>query len=179
MTSRERFLATCAHQKTDRPCVDVILRTDYMQELVRFLGAKDVEETFRILGGDLRKFGVAEYNPKFEAKTTGILPGNSQSSGKRFIIRGNEFEDMWGVVQRLGDDMLYEGHITGPFVNDPDLDKFDWPDFSTLEAQESVNEKVAKASQGSEYATFGELRNPFRGAWAMRGMDNLDRKSVV
>jgi uroporphyrinogen decarboxylase len=172
MNSKERVLKAIAHQSTDRVPVDYWSRDDVTQKLMAYLGLKSVEELYLRLGIDLRTIPLGMHDPVFEAKTTGVLGGFSESSGGKYIIYDDgRFEDVWGVVRRLGSDQLYDQWVSGPFVATDDIDSFAWPDLNSFDSVETT-QKIVKFYQ-NRFALMGKVSLPFKLAWHMRGFENF------
>jgi uroporphyrinogen decarboxylase len=172
MTSKERILRAAAHKPTDRIPVDYITRTDVMNKLISYLKVPDKEALFRKLGIDIRKTGVGMSNPDFEARANGVLGGSSEKSGHRYIFNPDgTYEDSGGIIWRAGESGLYDEWVRGPFTDDPDLDKFRWPDTGNIESVESISKRLAAID--SEYALFGTFNYPFKVCWQMRGLENF------
>jgi uroporphyrinogen decarboxylase len=172
MNSKERVLKAVAHQPTDRVPVDYWSRTDVTNKLIAYLGLKSAEELYIRLGIDLRTIPLGMHDPAFEAKTTGILGGFSESCGGKYIIDADgRFEDVWGVVRRLGSNQLYDQWISGPFVATDDLDSFAWPDLNSFDSVETVQTIVK--SYHNRFALMGKVSLPFKLAWHMRGFENF------
>lgn len=172
MNSKERVLNTIAHQPTDRVPVDYWSRDDVTQKLMTYLGLKSVEELYLRLGIDLRTIPLGMHDPVFEAKTTGVLGGFSESSGGKYIIYNDgRFEDVWGVVRRLGSDQLYDHWVSGPFVETDDIDSFAWPDLNGFDSVETTR-AIVKSYQ-NRFALMGKVSLPFKLAWHMRGFENF------
>jgi uroporphyrinogen decarboxylase len=172
MNNKERVLKTIAHQSADRVPVDYWSRDDVTQKLIAYLGLKSIEELYIRLGIDLRTIPLGMHDPAFEAKTTGVLGGFSESSGGKYIIYNDgRFEDVWGVVRRLGSDQLYDQWISGPFVETDDIDSFAWPDLNSLDSVEKA--KTIVESYQNRFALMGKVSLPFKVAWHMRGFENF------
>lgn len=170
MTGKERVLRAAHHQKTDRIPVDYCTRTDVRKRLTAHLGLESAEELYQKLGIDFRKFGVGLASPEFEARVNGVLGGNSEKSGARYIFHlDGTYEDMWGVVFRPSDDGLYDGWVNGPFAETEDLDSFRWPDIAHMESVASIARRIAPFQ---EYAVMGTFNYPFKTCWMMRGLEN-------
>lgn len=170
MTSKERVLRAARHQKTDRIPVDYCTRTDVRRRLTEYLGLKDEEELYQKLGIDVRRFGVKLSSPEFDARTNGVLGGNSEKSGARYVFHPDgSYEDMWGVSFRPSDDGLYDGWVDGPFAQDEDLDGFHWPDIANMESVPSIADRIAPYR---DYAVMGTFNYPFKTCWMMRGLEN-------
>ena len=93
---------------------------------------ESVEDLYQKLGIDLRPVRMGQTDKEFEKRTAGLLGGNSECSGSRYIFyQDGSFEDAWGVVRRQGPNGLYDEWINGPFVNNTDLDRFAWPRWSS------------------------------------------------
>lgn len=172
MTGKQRILAAVNHKPSDRVPVDYWARADVTSRLMSFLGLQTQEQLYQRLGIDIRKIPVAEHHLAFEARTTGVLKGASESCGRKYILHGDgSFEDAWGIVRRLGPDGLYDEWVSGPFVDTTDLDAFAWPQGEIYDSVECLKARV-NAGQG-EYALFGRLNLPFKIAWHMRGLENF------
>jgi uroporphyrinogen decarboxylase len=172
MTSRERVLRAVAHEATDRIPVDYITRTDVMNKLITYLSLPDKEALFRKLGIDIRKTGVAMANPVFQARTNGVLGGRSERSGHRYIFHPDgTYEDSGGIIWRASEDGLYDEWVRGPFTDDPDMDKYPWPDPQGIESVESIAKRLSEIDK--EYALFGTFNYPFKVCWQMRGLENF------
>lgn len=171
MTSRERVLAAVTHRQPDRVPMDFWARRDVAKRLMAHLGSGDMEQLYRRLGIDLRSVSIGMSNPAFDAKAE-ELRGSSESSGGRYILhKDGAFEDMFGIVRRLGSDGLYDEWVDGPFVRTTDLDSFRWPSADGIDSVATLRERV-QVHRG-RYATFGRCNLPFKVAWHMRGFENF------
>jgi hypothetical protein len=93
--------------------------------LMPYLGDTDIEGLYRRLEIDLRQIPIEEHHPDFEQRATVVLEGFSESSGGRYIIHDDgRFGDVWGIVQRLGCEQLYDEWVSGPFRKTTDLKSF-------------------------------------------------------
>ncbi len=172
MTSRERVLATIAHKQPDRCPVDFWARADVSARLRAHLGLATQEELLERLGIDLRLLPIGERVAAFEARANGVLNGSSESSGKRYVLHPDgRFEDAWGVVRKLGQDGLYDQWVSGPFAENPDLDRFAWPQGDLYDSVEALRARAA--GWKGRYAVMGRLTLPFKSAWHMRGFENF------
>jgi len=172
MTPRDRVLASIAHREPDRVPVDFWAREDVTERLMAHVGVASKEDLLRHLEVDLRTVTISEHIREFEERTTGVLGGRSARSGRRYILHEDGcFEDAWGVVRRLGADGLYEEWVSGPFVEDRDLDGFAWPEGEIYESVETLRRRV-EAFEG-RYAVMGSVDLPFKAAWQMRGLENF------
>ena len=172
MTSRERVFRAAAHQPTDRIPVDYITRTDVMKKLISYLGVPDKEALFKKLGIDIRKIGVGMENPEYAARTNGILGGNSEKSGHRYIFHPDgTYEDANGIIWRASRDGLYDEWVRGPFTDDADLDKYPWPSLDRIESVESIAKRLAEIDK--DLIKFGTFNYPLKTCWQMRGLENF------
>lgn len=172
MTSRERVMTAVRHQPTDRIPMDYCTRRDVEEKLTRYFGLKDREELYRKLGVDIRRMFIREHNPEFEERVNGVLGGHSEKSGHQYInYPDGTYENAWGVVHRPSEDGLYDEWVRGPFSQDPDLDRFHWPELSCVESVESIAERL-KSFKG-KYATIATLNYPFKDCWQMRGLEDF------
>lgn len=172
MTSRERVLRAIALETPDRTPVDFWSRPDVTRRLQAHLGLPDHESLLQRLRVDLRAVSVEEVHPAFDARETSVLGGDSAYSGKRFLMRPDgSYEDAWGVVRRQDAQRLYDEWITGPLVEDRDLDAYTWPPDDFLEPLESLRTRVA--AHHPDYAVLGDIKLPFKAAWELRGLNNV------
>jgi len=172
MNSKERVLKSILHKQTDRVPLDYWSRRDVTSRLILFLGLNSKEELFQRLGIDFRKIKINESHANFEKKTTGMLKGSSESSGRRYIIyEDGRFEDEWGVVRRIGSNGLYDEWISGPFVNNTDINYFHWPKLDIYESVEAIHKRLL--TYENKYALIGYLDLPFKNCWLMRGLENF------
>ena len=172
LTSKERVRLAVQHKETDRVPVDWFARRDVTHKLREYLGLETLEDLYVHVGVDFRQILIQENDPEYQAKTNGVLGGNSQKSGVRYIMHDDgTYEDGWGVRWKLGSNQLYDEWISGPFADNDDLDSFKWPDVSIFESVESLKSRVA--AHGDQYAIQGRLNLPFKVAWFMRGMENF------
>ncbi len=172
MNSRTRVLKAVAHEETDRVPFDYWARDDVTRRLMERMGAADREDLLQKLNIDMRHIPVGEHHPGFEERKTGVLGGNSESSGQRFRMHGDgTFENPWGVVKRLGSGGLYEEWVRGPFSRDRDLDSFGWPGTDIFDSVEAIKSRVS--AYGGRYALMGRINLPFKMCWHMRGLENF------
>ncbi len=177
MTSRERVLTACSHRQPDRVPADVWFRDDVKRNFMSFLNIDNAESLYNFLGADFRTIGVKQIDPAYIARTNGVLGDNVELTGERFIFHENGvFEDEWGIMRKNGSDGLYTEWISGPFMHAEDehaLDSFPWPPMSSIESQESINQRVENIRKSGDYCIRGSISNPFKQAWQMRGMENI------
>ena len=172
MTSRERVLKSVSHEQPDRTPVDFWCRSDVAARLMSRLDISDKEQLLQRLGIDIRAIPIEEHIASFYRRANGILGGKSESSGKRYhIYDDGRFEDAWGIVRKLGEDGLYDQWVSGPFVENPNLDSFAWPIGDIFDSVEMLRVRV-NAYEG-KYALIGRLNLPFKVAWHMRGFETF------
>ncbi len=171
MNSRQRVLSTILHKKTDRIPFDYWARKDVTNSLIKHLHLKNEEELLQRFRIDIRKIKILETHDQGTNKKLQYLGGNSPSSGGKFIIHEDStFENAWGIIQRQGKDMIYEEWVSGPFSNCTDLQAYEWPPISIYENVESIAKRRLKYRN---FATMGDIDNPFKKAWQMRGFENF------
>ncbi len=169
---RERVLKAISHKVTDRVPMDYCTRSDVARKLIQHLGLSTREELYRKLGVDIRRLSVSENHPEFNEKVNGILGGNSEKSGAKYIFHEDgTYENAWGIVHRPSADGLYDEWVRGPFANTMDLDSFKWPDMDVIESVESLKKRI-DAYEG-KYAIIATMNYPFKVCWQMRGLENF------
>ncbi|HEY5584749.1 MAG TPA: uroporphyrinogen decarboxylase family protein [Ruminiclostridium sp.] len=172
MSSKERVLKAVAHETTDRIPVDYSIRMDVSNKLIKYLGLENIEQLYQKLGIDIRKITIGEHHPRFDKAANGILKGQSENSGGKYIFHDDgTYENAWGIIQKPSSDGLYDEWIRGPFSNTMDLDSFNWPDMNVFDSVETIKKKVDNY-QG-KYALRGLLNYPFKLCWQMRGLENF------
>jgi uroporphyrinogen decarboxylase len=172
MNSRERIKTALAHRMPDRVPLDVWIRPEVARKLAEHFKTTPEEAPFR-LGKDVVQVYMKEEYPEFLARTNGAVPGDAPGAGKRFIFHDDgSYEDAWGIRWRTGRDGKYREWVTGPLAGDPpDLDAYKFPQPTPRETPEQFKKRVADAAR--QGAVMGEVDNPFKTAWALRGLENL------
>ncbi len=172
ITSRERVLMAVAHKTTDRVPMDYCTRSDVGQRLVEYLGLSSREELYCKLGVDIRRLSVNENHPEFNQRANGVLGGNSEKSGAKYIFHEDgTYENAWGIIHRPSADGLYDEWVRGPFSDTMDIDSFKWPEMDVLETVESMKKRI-DVYEG-KYAIIATMNYPFKVCWQMRGMENF------
>jgi uroporphyrinogen decarboxylase len=127
MNHRERFFAAVNHQPADRPPMDFVGDPWMYDRLVRYLVARDFQETLVKLDIDFRQLSHHGFKPVPPRDEHGV------------------YTDIWGVKRRPVSNEFgaYDEVSYLPFANITDLkqvEDYPWPspdvfDFSTLEQQ--------------------------------------------
>lgn len=177
MTHRERVLAAMAHKQPDRVPCEICFRKDVKRKLIPYLGLKNEEELYDLFGADV-KIACCDFDDKeFNSKVNGTIKENVEEAGGKYILKdGGIFEDIWGVQRRVQPNGLYVEWVSGPLEDAEDVDdilSYNWPDINSLESQEVINERVRKIKEHDDYFIRADISNPYKQAWAMRGMENF------
>jgi len=171
MSHRERFFKAVNHQKPDRVPVDYAVRPDVGKNLINYLGLKNAEELYQKLGIDFRKLFLKENHPEFNERVKENHKKMNITNGANVIYHEDgSKEDAWGVITRTSEDGRYNEWVSGPFVDNMDLDSYKWPDMSIYESLEDFRKRV-DVYEG-KYVIHGVLNNPFKTCWNLRGMEN-------
>jgi uroporphyrinogen decarboxylase len=172
MNSRDRVKTALNHRMPDRVPLDVWVRPEVARKLAAHFATTPEEAPFR-LGKDVVQVYLAESYPEFLARANGAVPADAPGGGKRFLFHPDgSYEDAWGVRWRTGKDGKYREWVTGPLAGDsPDLDGYRFPVPVPSETPEQLKKRVAEAAKKG--AVMGEVNNPFKLAWALRGMENI------
>jgi uroporphyrinogen decarboxylase len=177
MTHRERLAAAVAHRLPDRTPTSIFARPELLRLLAERMKASSADEVIRRLGADLYlDVQPTVRSPDFERRANGVLGGDHSYAGQKMIFHDQRtFEDLWGVVRRVGEDGRYVGWVSGPLtgaagIRDLDDHPFPRPEWICGEAELARSIADARA-QGRVSRCFVE--NPYKVAWYLRGMENL------
>jgi len=174
MTHRERMLATLEHRKPDRVPIQLGWRWEVTEAVMKHYGVDDPYEINRILGADGDRYvKIGLRKASFESRVSGEIKADFGSSGPAIVHDERTFEDVWGVVERVGKDGKYLEWAGGPFAATDDLDSFDWPSENDLVEPDDLAETAA-AHKADGYWVHGSGDvHPFKQAWHMRGFENF------
>ena len=177
MTPRERILAAFAHEPPDRTPVDGWFHAEVVESLKKHFGTDDWEAVQRELGID----GWIDLPPhihfaEFEAKATPRPgEGNSSDDDSRAIwLDERTYEDPWGTRFRIGEDGRYEQWLSGPLEAVQTVDdvlRHEFPTVEDVREPENYAEQVARL-KAKERFVCGEIANPFKRFWHLRGYQN-------
>jgi len=168
MTPRERMIATLNHEKPDRVPIQLGCRPEVMEALRKHYKVDTDQQVAEILQADLfRNVKVRTRFAEFERRL-------AEQGGER-VIRHDErtFEDAWGVVERTGADGKYLEWVSGPFVDNDDLDAFPWPGEADILADPDLPARVTALKNEGFWVTGSGSVHPFKQAWRMRGFENF------
>lgn len=174
MTPRERMTATLEHRKPDRVPMQVNARQEVEEALVAHYGVSNFREVLEVFDADLwRSVGAKIRRASYTKRADGEITGDFGATGRVIVHDERTFEDLFGVVERVGKDGKYLEWVDGPFTKTDDLDSFDWPTPEEIEAPTDMQERV-KALQDEGYWVSGSGgRHPFKQSWHMRGFENF------
>lgn len=173
MTPRQRILTTLNHEPPDRTPTDGWFHHEVIDSLKQHYETEDWSDVLAELGIE----GWAELSPEIvsgdRAEQDSSLPGHA--SGQPAVwLDEHTYEDVWGARFRMGDDGRYRQWLSGPLEHAETLD--DIASYAMLrEAQilepEDYPQQVADLKQQELFVT-GDLENPFRRLWNLRGFEN-------
>jgi uroporphyrinogen decarboxylase len=169
MNSFERYHAAMQFKKPDRVPLDVWVRDELWEELKKYVGIQDDEEMRQYLGLDIYSAGChVDFPPDFKERLK-----KQGKKGARVIFHpdGGQ-ESIWGYIERPGADGMYMEWVSGPFKDDPDLSRFNFPDFSILEKSETIKPKVDRLHKLG-FPVHGGVSLPFKMCWHQRGLENF------
>ena len=176
MTPRERILAVLDHQVPDRTPTDSSFHVEIRRQLLEHFKTDDWSDVLDELGiagwGFLTaKPHVPEFSKVAEERTCGQLVRTGLWRDER------TYQDEWGVVRRVGESGWYEEWESGPLV-DADGEDLSAVESLSLPKIEDIYEPpdyAAKVARLKEQELFVEaqIRNPYKDAWLLRGMDNV------
>ena len=177
MTQRERLAAAVAHRLPDRTPTSIFARPELLRTLAERMKASSPDEVIRRLGADLYlDVQPTIRSPDFERRADGVLGGDHSYAGQKMIFHDERtFEDLWGVVRRVGNDGRYVGWVSGPLTGAAgirDLEEHPFPRPEWIGGEAELARAIAGArQQGRVSRCFVE--NPYKVAWYLRGMENL------
>lgn len=176
VSTRERVLAALGHEVTDRTPARGGFHPESRRKLLEHFKTgkwEDVEEALGI--GGWEELSARVDDPQFaeraEERTVGMLTRKGLWEDERTYV------DKWGVTFRVGESGWYEERVRGPLdeVDGEDLDaarNVKLPTFENLNVPESYAARVAGFKARGCFTT-GEIRNPYKDAWLLRGIDNV------
>lgn len=174
MTPRERMKATLEHRRPDRVPMQVNAREEVERALVEYYGVSTFAEVLEILDADLwRSVGARIRRAGYTKRATGELTGDFGSTGRVIVHDERTFEDLFGVVERVGRDGKYLEWVDGPFTKTDDLDSFDWPTPEEVEVPADLADRVKALQQAGYWVSGSGGRHPFKQSWRMRGFENF------
>lgn len=173
MTPRQRIQTALNHEPPDRTPTDGWFHHEVMDSLKQHYQTDDWSDVLAKLGIE----GWAELSPEIvagdRAEQDSSLPGHA--SGQPAVwLDEHTYEDVWGARFRMGDDGRYRQWLSGPLEHAETPD--DIAGYAMLrEAQilepEDYLQQVADLKQQELFVT-GDLENPFRRLWNLRGFEN-------
>ncbi len=177
MNPHERFHDTLNYKISDRLPMDFIWpRVETIDMLKKYFKTDSKEEVFQKLGIDFRWIDVSAGYPDFEKKVNGVLNGEAENEGEKFIFHDEQtFEDQWGIVKRIGDDRKYLEWKDGPLVDKDSLSDWSLPKV----IYPSVDEITKNLEPYKEFITVTEIEFPFKLAWHIAGFEHLSTMMVV
>ncbi len=151
-------------------------RVETIDMLKKYFKTDSKEEVFQKLGIDFRWIDVSAGYPDFEKKVNGVLNGEAENEGEKFIFHDEQtFEDQWGIVKRIGDDRKYLEWKDGPLVDKDSLSDWSLPKV----IYPSVDEITKNLEPYKEFITVTEIEFPFKLAWHIAGFEHLSTMMVV
>jgi uroporphyrinogen decarboxylase len=181
MTRRERILTNLRHERPDRPPSVYGARAEVTRGLMRYYGVEDMGELMTILGTDgWGRVGYEIRHPgDYESRVNGSFEGDMPYSGADYIMHDDvTFEDVWGVVRRIGSDRKYVEWVTGPLADAVDPDEYDFPGPECIVPQPDLPEKVQAVKDQDLYCSVG-CDMPYKKAWELRGLENTLADYIV
>lgn len=162
MNSYERVLTATSHVRPDRPPLEYMATAEVTDSLRSYLNASSEEELLNRLGVDFRRV-IPEINK------TQPVPSDIeyQYSGK-----GELEATCYGVVLLKAKKFPQSHRIYGPFYQIEDLDHFDWPTVSDVQATEVLRPEITRFNEQG-YCTTVRCENPFKIAYFMRPFEEF------
>jgi len=174
MTPRERIRATLDHKRPDRVPMMVSARNEVEEALMRHYGVATFRDVLEVLDADLwRSAGATITRPGFTERVNGEITGDFGSSGPAIVHDERTYEDLFGVVSRVGTDGKYVEWVDGPFTATDDLDSFDWPRPEDVVVPPALQPTVTAYQEAGYWVSGSGGRHPFKQSWHMRGFENF------
>lgn len=159
MTPRDRILVCLHHEKPDRIPVDGW----FHPEVVELLKAYFQTDDWLFVEKQLGMNGWANLSPSID------FPNVAASRSEESVTL-----DPWGVCFRRGKDNRYQQWIDGPLVaarNGSDLLAYRFPSVKDVREPENYASRVRQLQNEGMYV-FGEIENPYKRFWHLRGYQN-------
>ena len=162
MTAKERVMSTLAHQKPDRPPMQISYTQEFRKRLqIEYPGLKDIVDPHGIdiaLGCDLLLTGVGWMNSYNQPESRYIDEWNVG-------WRAAEYQTAYGAGR-------YTEVDTHPLSDDAAISSYRPPDPHRSELYDAAKQLVAQ--NGTEYWITGVVKTTiFECAWALRGLEQL------
>jgi uroporphyrinogen decarboxylase len=176
MAPRERILTALNHQIPDRTPTGGGFHPEVQQRLMKHFRTSrwaDVEAELGLDGHE--EISVRARVPEFERQAQVRTVGQLKRKGVWLDER--TYRDEWGVVQRIGESGWYEEWVSGPLA-DADgedlsaVESLALPRVEDLAVPPDYDAQVRRLKERGCFVE-GEIRNPYKMAWLLRGMDNL------
>ena len=173
MTPRQRILTALNHEPPDRTPTDGWFHGETTEMLKRHYGTDDWDVVLAELGIE----GWADLSPQIlppEGEGQFALrPGHASGEPARWLDDRN-YEDIWGVRFRQGEDGRYRQWISGPLESArtvEDLDGCEMLHHARIQEPENYADQVAELKRQERFVT-ADVENPFRRYWNLRGFEN-------
>jgi len=174
MESRQRILQAFAHKKPDRCPNYIWINDDAMSKLIEYLGVSSPIEAKRALNID--KWSNVELNispPKeIKRKIKTLVPEKYKNNENYQVLKTGRVVRIHEQVDYLEDTVFHplEGiHTKQDLCNHPLP-----PDEKWIEDPNNLEKKIEK-DQNNGYIVSGEVKQPFKMAWQLRGMKRVFR----
>lgn len=186
MNSRDRVLATLAHEKTDRVALDLGGRQTTMtiNALKRYKEHFNIDTPIEVMSERWQTAYVDEsILRKYEIDVRHIRPPskvneNLLKKGINPILGDNKFLDEWGVERQVvGDYANIIGHPLQSYTSIEELDNYTWPEQPELDYPSAgLKEEAQKLFNAGEFAIVGCMGNAcnvFEASWYARGLSEF------
>ena len=162
MHSYERVLCAVGHERPDRPPMELLATPEVVASLREHGSYRDDEQLLASLGIDFRSFllNIAKRQP---------IPEEVERS---FGHKGTLSATPYGVVLLQHPQFPQAHRVHGPFYDNEDLDAFNWPDASSIEDSETVQEGISRCNLAGA-CSLVRCDNPFKIAYFMRRFEDF------
>ena len=162
MTPRERAWACLNHEPADRLCLDGSFRPEVWKTLKEHFGTESTSEIAAKLGIGFRA-GVG-----MRARAEWLERSTNTPLGRGILCEDGSVEDEWGVRQIADGSGPYMRYVRHPLADDAALDGYEFPDISSTERWEGLEERVQELKK-THLVTAG-TGTFYRDAWNLRGL---------
>ena len=162
MKSYERVVTAISHEQPDRPPLEYMATVEVTDTLRSYLNASSVEELLHRLGVDFRRVTP-------EINKTQPIPSDIEDQYGR---KGELEATCYGVVLLKAKNFPQSHRVFGPFYQTEDLDHFDWPTVSDVQATEVLRPEITRFNEQG-YCTLVRCDNPFKIAYFMRPFEEF------